>query len=696
MTKAAPLFASSSAPKNTWVVLGENIHEGKAQTVYLSDEQRSKHVHVLGSTGSGKSALMLHLIKQDMELGNGLCVFDPHGDLIDEVIAHVPEHRINDVILFDPSDSEFPIGFNILYANSDAEKALLSSDLVATFRRMSTSWGDVMDSVLANAILAFVESSRGGTLFDLKRFLVEKEFRDDFLHTISDEAICYFWLHEFPLINGKPQNSILIRLDAFIRQKLVRNIVCQPKSTLDFRKIMDNRQILLIKLSQGLIGEENAHLLGTLLVSKLYQTALSRQDSRDRPHFWLYLDEFHHFITPSMESILSGVRKYNIGLTLAHQEFRQLQSRNQEVASSVLSNCYTRICFRLGDTDAEKFAGGFSYFDSKALQNLGTGEAIARVERSEFDFNLKIPRPERVNSALAISRKEAVLNHSRTTYATPVAKVETQKGQSEHLTEKRANNIHPSEQATSIPKAAGEGIPETQKPVSAESSHGRGGKHHQELQAVIKRMAETYGFAVELEKSISNGAGRIDVSLEKEHVRIACEVCVTSTTEYETKNIHKCLAEGYDHIAVIVANRKKLSLLKRKVRIDLPLHHQEKVRVLGLVDLLAFLRDFDTSNKTKSGKTKPEGQRLDFTEACEFFNIGTSTLYRWIREGRIPFYRVGREYRFDRDELVLMGRHDHTGKTKATVNLEPLEIEKSSPKQKKEQNSRYRKMLNLD
>jgi DNA helicase HerA-like ATPase len=190
---------------------------------------------VLGSTGSGKTSLILNLIKQDMQQGQGLCVLDPHGDLIDEVIANVPEDRIGDVILFDPADSEYPVGFNILQAKSDLEKTLLASDLIATFKRMATSWGDVMDSVLANAILAFVESSRGGTLFELKRFLVERGFRSRFLESVTDDAVRYFWLNEFPLIKGKPQSSILIRLDTFLRQRLVRNIVCQEENKINFR-----------------------------------------------------------------------------------------------------------------------------------------------------------------------------------------------------------------------------------------------------------------------------------------------------------------------------------------------------------------------------------------------------------------------------------------------------------------------------
>ncbi len=211
-TKAAPALALHNA-----LILGENFHQDEISEVSLSDEHRAKHIHLIGASGSGKSTLMLNLIAQDLENGQGLCVIDPHGDLIDAVLENVPENRIQDVILFDPSDSEYPVGFNILQANSELEKTLLSSDLVAAFRRLSTSWGDVMDSVLANAILAFAESDIGGTLFDLKRFLVDKDFRNEFLKTVKDDGVLYFWQNEFPQISGKPQSSIMIRLDAFLR-----------------------------------------------------------------------------------------------------------------------------------------------------------------------------------------------------------------------------------------------------------------------------------------------------------------------------------------------------------------------------------------------------------------------------------------------------------------------------------------------
>lgn len=610
-TKAAPRIALHNS-----LILGENYHQSEIREVSLSNEQRTKHLHLIGASGSGKSSLLLNLIKQDLENGQGLCVIDPHGDLIDAVIENMPESRIKETILFDPADAEFPIGFNILKANSELEKTLLSSDLVATFRRMSTSWGDVMDSVLANAILAFVESEKGGTLFDLKRFLVEKDFRSEFLKTVNDEAIRYFWTNEFPLITGKPQSSILIRLDTFLRQKLIRNIVCQKENKIDFRQIMDNKKVLLIKLSQGLIGEENAYLLGTLLVSKIYQTALSRQDSQTRPYFWLYLDEFHHFITPSMESILSGVRKYNIGLHLAHQEFRQLQSRNLEVASSVLSNCYSRICFRLGDTDAEKFASGFSFFDAKSLLNLGIGEAVGRIERADFDFNLTTDLLPKVAKETAEQRRSAVISQSRKTYGTPKAEVETTLFTiqpkpiiSEVISDKTTNVVN-SDVREPISQ-----IIRTEKQSAENKSEDRA--EHRYLQSVIKRVGENYGFVATLEKQVFGGVGKVDVALENEHLKIACEIAVTNTVEYELNNIQKCLASGFDKVVVISADNKHLANIRRKAESVISPLQFSKVHFLEPDSFHLFLESLNNQIRTeqnKQAKVKGYTVKVDFKE----------------------------------------------------------------------------------
>src|SRR5581483_408379 len=293
-TKAAPPLAFGHA-----MVLGENHHAGETVRVSMTTEQRVRHTHLIGVSGSGKSTLLLNMIAQDVEQGNGIAVLDPHGDLVDQVIARIPAERIKDVVLLDPSDEGYPVGFNILSAHSDLERNLLASDLVSVFKRLSTSFGDQMTTVLGNAILAFLESSVGGTLTDLRRFLVEPAYRDRFLATVGDSEVVYYWQREFPLLSGKPQGPILTRLDTFLRPKVIRHMVSQKENRLDFADVMNGRKILLAKLSQGLIGEENSYLLGTLVVSKLNQVATSRQNmpAEARTPFYLYIDEFHNFVT---------------------------------------------------------------------------------------------------------------------------------------------------------------------------------------------------------------------------------------------------------------------------------------------------------------------------------------------------------------------------------------------------------------
>ena len=265
-TKAAPAIVREPPG----VVIGDNEHNGETVPVFLTADQRVRHTHIIGSSGTGKSSLLLNMIRQDIENGDGVAVLDPHGDLIDQILSVIPAERIDDVVLVNPSDVEFPIGFNILQAHSDEEKNLLASDLVSVFRRLSTSWGDQMDRVLQNAILVFLESSRGGTLADLRRFLLEPPFRNEFLQTVKDPELIYYWQKVFPhLGGGKSIGSILTRLQDFFSRKPLRNMVSQRENRLDFADIMDSGKIFLAKLPEGLCGAENSYLLGTLLVSKV-------------------------------------------------------------------------------------------------------------------------------------------------------------------------------------------------------------------------------------------------------------------------------------------------------------------------------------------------------------------------------------------------------------------------------------------
>src|ERR1035437_1624876 len=419
--KAAPAIVRQHG-----LLLGTNDHAGETIEVRLSAEQRTRHTHIIGASGTGKSTLLFNLIRQDIENGEGIAVLDPHGDLTDRCCGIIPTKRIDDVVLVDPSDEQYSVGFNILSAHSELEKNLLASDLVSVFERLSTSWGDQMNSVLQNAILAFLESDRRGTIADLRRFLIEPAFRNEFLKSVKDSEVVYYWQKSFPHLSGnKSIGSILTRLDTFLAQKPIRHMVSQPENRLDFAHIMDTGKIFLAKLPEGLLGRENSYLLGTLLVSKFQQIAMSRQAQQItlRRNYWLYIDEFANFITPSMAEILSGARKYRIGLTLAHHELHQLQ-RNPEVASAVMTHPYTRIVFRVGDDDAKKLAEGFSFFESKDLRNLEAGQAVCRVERSDFDFNLSVSLPGEPDKDMAALRRQEVITVSRKKYGTARADVE--------------------------------------------------------------------------------------------------------------------------------------------------------------------------------------------------------------------------------------------------------------------------------
>lgn len=650
-TKAAPAIVTREG-----ILLGHNQHHGQVREVRLTAEQRSRHVYEIGASGSGKSTHFLSMLGQDIAQGQGVAVLDPHGDLIEQVLARIPDERADDVVLFDPADEDFPVGFNILQAHTELEKQLLASDLVAVFRRLSTSWGDQMTSVLGNAILAFLESTHGGTLSDLRRFLVEREFRQTFLETVTDPEIIYYWQREFPLLTGKPQAPLLTRLDTFLRPKLVRHIVAQKQNKLDFAQIMNSGKIFLGKLAQGAIGEENAHLLGTLLVSKFHQIALARQElaQAERRPFYLYIDEFHNFITPSMAQILSGARKYRLGLVLAHQDLRQLTGRDSDVASAVYG-AGTRICFRLGDEDARKLADGFSAFEARDLQNLSTGEAICRVERSEYDFTLKTAPLSDVNAELAASRRDRAVAWSRQRYATPRELVETE------LVKQRSRTAPPEVKADAKPSAAAEGTRDESLGSSAsQHSHpaspltppprqpdaappgaqtppveplpqpaaaatpraqrpavtpipppppplGRGGAKHKYLQNLIKQWAEGMGWRATIEQQILDGAGQVDVALEKGPIKVACEISVTSSVEQELGNIEKCLKAGFPHVAVVSNEPKWAGSMQRAVskkwgQVD------ERIHCFSAQELFAFIERLEAQAASKEVRIK--GRRV--------------------------------------------------------------------------------------
>lgn len=587
-TKALPSEAQGHG-----IFLGYNVHAGVEREVRFSTDARMRHVHVVGASGTGKSTLLVSMILQDIAAGHGLAVLDPHGDLIDEILGMMPENRVDDVILFDPSDPEYVVGWNMLDAHSEAEKDMLASDLVAVFRRLATSWGDQMTAVLANAILAFLESERGGNLLDLRRFLVDQGFRREFLSTVRDQYARDFWTTEFPLLSGKPQASILTRLDTLLRGRLLRGVVTASDKPLDFRRVVDEGRIFLGKLSQGAIGEENAALLGSLLVSKIHQVCLLRQDQAEaaRRPFFLYLDEFHQVATPSMASLFSGARKYRLGLTVAHQDLYQLRSTVPEVERAVMGNAYTRIVFRLGDEDARTLSQGFSFFEADDLGNLGTGEAICRVGRKETDFNLRtVPidhgNPEALGARRRDVRARSVSKWGVRRHEDVVAPAAPP--QEEAPREQQAPPVAPTVQAR--PERQPSAPPPTPiAPPPEPRRPGKGGPEHTYLQELVKRWAEERGFRAAVEEQIPGGRDSIDVALYRGETRIACEISVTTPLEYEVENVRKCLASGFQTVAVVSLKKARLEKLDKLLVAVVSSEERGRVQLFTPEELLDWL-----------------------------------------------------------------------------------------------------------
>ena len=611
-----PTKACPPAAVDHGYILGKNIHRGEETLVSISEEERLQHLWVIGASGSGKSTLLLNLILQDAAAGNGFAILDPHGDLIDDVLRRMPDRKPGDVVLFDPSDAETPVGFNILSAGSDIERTLLASDLVSIFRRLSTSWGDTMSTVLGNAVLALLESPSGGTLIDLRRFLVDDRFRKDYLESVEDEEITFFWRREYPLIGSRAIGPILTRLDTFLRSKLIRHVVGQKQAKLHLRAVMEGRKIFLAKLSQGLIGEENAYLLGSLLVSKFHQLSLARQQQAkaDRTPFYLYADEFQSFATPSMESLLTGARKYRLGLILAHQTLAQLEAV-PKITSALFGNAYTRAVFRVGESDARRFAEGFASFNVEDLPGLARGEAIVRLGTSNQDFNLTTFPPSHVSEAEAKRRYEELQQNSRDRYGTSVEDIRALL---------RAASVEPESRSNTREEAMVSSKAETERPVmmtpepetrvvalapaplklkkpptsrtqQAELTlSGRGGQEHKYIQHLVKRLAEERGFRATIEEAA--GSGRADVVLRKDTLSIACEISITTDVEHEKENLKKCDAAGFSQIIAIVPDKRRQEKFKRETK-DLtrvPLH------VIGAEDLPTFLDDLNTPTTTET------------------------------------------------------------------------------------------------
>jgi hypothetical protein len=339
---------------------GHTNYRDQAVPFGIKRFDRARHLYVVGKSGSGKSCLLQLLLRNDIENGFGCAVLDPHGDLVDDILQLIPRHRVNDVVLFDPADTNFPPSFNPMNPVRPELKTRVTLSFLDTFRRVfGTDWSEKMDHVLRYAIMGLLNIP-GSSIMSLRRMLSDDAFRTEVVRRTSDEAVKRFWLRDFVAhrkdFEEGPISQLLNRLDEVLATDMIRNIVGQPLNLFDFREFMDTRKIVLLKISKGVLGAENAEFLGSLLIWKIYEAAMSRADVpvEQRQDFYFYIDEFQNFATESFGEILSESRKYKLCLTVANQFLDQLPTK---IRQTVFGNIANLLSFRVGADDAAIVAG---------------------------------------------------------------------------------------------------------------------------------------------------------------------------------------------------------------------------------------------------------------------------------------------------------------------------------------------------
>ncbi len=350
----APMLVASSG-----LFIGISRYRGVDRSIFIGDDDRRRHMYVIGKTGTGKSQMLEELVIQDVKAGKGLAVIDPHGDLIDGIVTRIPPERAEDVIYFDPSDTERPMGLNMLEAYTEEQKHFVVTSIVGLMYKLYDPQktgiiGPRFEHAVRNAMLT-VMSEPGSTFIEVVRVLTDSNFVQELLPKVQDPIIRRYWTDQIAQTADFHKSEVLdyivSKFGRFVTNKLMRNIIGQSESSFDFRKCMDDGKILLINLSKGKIGEENSNFLGLILVPKILIAAMSRQNVAEekRRDFYLYVDEFQNFATPDFAQILSEARKYRLSLTVANQFIGQME---EEVKNAVFGNVGTLVTFRVGVTDA--------------------------------------------------------------------------------------------------------------------------------------------------------------------------------------------------------------------------------------------------------------------------------------------------------------------------------------------------------
>jgi protein-arginine kinase activator protein McsA len=412
---------------NSVTLFAQTTFRNQQRRFGIKLDDRRKHTYIIGKTGMGKTALLENMILSDIYAGHGCAYIDPHGDTAEKLLDFIPSWRINDVVYFNPADLEHPVGFNILETESDEQKHLVGSGLMGVFKKIWPDvWSPRMEYILLNCVLALLDYP-GATLLGISRILVDKEYRQRVIEKIKDPIVKTFWVAEFSSWSEKYATEAIApiqnKVGQFLSASVIRNIVAQVKSTIDARGIMDNRKIFIVNLSKGRIGEDNMRLLGGMIITKLQLAAMERVDipEHERKDFFMYIDEFQNFATPSFADILSEARKYRLSLIVAHQFIEQL---DETVRYAIFGNIGTIIIFRVGAPDAlfmeKEFFPTFEPEDLVAIQkwHIYLKLMVDGVATDPFSAATLPPIADRTGSA------EKIIQITRERYSTPRSEIE--------------------------------------------------------------------------------------------------------------------------------------------------------------------------------------------------------------------------------------------------------------------------------
>lgn len=384
-SKTAP--APSEIPSEG-LYLGSSNYRGVKKPVYIGNEDRMRHVYIIGKTGTGKSELLKDVILQDIREGKGLCFMDPHGDAIEDILKLIPPERAEDVIYFNPSDTERPMGFNLLEAKSEDQQHFAATAVINMMYKLFDPYktgivGPRFEHAVRNAMLTAMAAEPGSTFVEVMRILTDAHYVQELLPKLTDPIVRRYWTDQIAQTSDFHKSEVLdyitSKFGRFVTNKLIRNIIGQSQSSFDLRKVMDEGKILLINLAKGELGEENSNFLGLILVPRILMAAMSRSDVpvEKRRDFYLYVDEFQNFATPDFAVILSEARKYRLGLCVANQFIGQVE---EEVKNAVFGNVGTIVAFRVGVTDASYLAHEFTpVFGEDDLLNVERYHAYVKT-----------------------------------------------------------------------------------------------------------------------------------------------------------------------------------------------------------------------------------------------------------------------------------------------------------------------------